>query len=502
MEERLNNAIIEREERNAEQALNIVKAYDLGSRYEISKREDYYYYPLKLVITIEVTVYMDSHDRLDKCKEELESTLIDGKKYIYVRTKWIPYEIGHIVTIEEKTEELTKINNFNGVILLLFCQEGKTIPDTVKTVFDVLIKRQNDWVGKVQLYYDEYWNTDYGVPVYEIENYIKFIESAVTEQFGLKELENEFKWHGGLYIYYKKKFIHEGFSENFEENIDNLLNNKKTDFREYLVDKKPYDEYKNNKSIIMNFLYQVKDLIADDNLYDHNENPISLTFFSTLSDLYNKDSYYEKMNIIWYLSFKEKQIALKFLDYKHKLESKIGYKIRSEVYCHFDYRQRGYLGPIEHCLCSICNINEINQTEYMVCYLCSMHDKHFYVCPSCFKYIINEGGRCLHEHPLLYVHPDCVNLLDSIPHFPSVHRYSALDEIEYENYYSCSMCWNRGDNYWYFWKCCNCERFELCSQCFKEYIEDKDNKKREHNRTHCFIRIRKHWSLSNKECYI
>ena len=214
MEERLNNAIIEREERNAEQALNIVKAYDLGSRYEISKREDYYYYPLKLVITIEVTVYMDSHDRLDKCKEELESTLIDGKKYIYVRTKYLPYEIGHIVTIEEKTEELTKINNFDGVILLLFCQEGKTIPDTVKTVFDVLIKRQNDWLGKVQLYYDEYWNTDYGVPVYEIENYIKFIESAVTEQFGLKELENEFKWHGGLYIYYKKKFIHEGFSEN------------------------------------------------------------------------------------------------------------------------------------------------------------------------------------------------------------------------------------------------------------------------------------------------
>ena len=38
MEVRLNNVMIEREERNAEQALNIVKAYDLGSRYEISKR--------------------------------------------------------------------------------------------------------------------------------------------------------------------------------------------------------------------------------------------------------------------------------------------------------------------------------------------------------------------------------------------------------------------------------------------------------------------------------
>ena len=81
---------------------------------------------------------------------------------------------------------------------------------------------------------------------------------------------------------------------------------------------------------MLNFLYQVKDLISEDNLYDRGENPISFTFYYTLSDLYDKDSYYEKMNIILSLSFKEKQIALKFLDYKHNLESKIGFKIKSQ----------------------------------------------------------------------------------------------------------------------------------------------------------------------------
>ena len=86
------------------------------------------------------------------------------------------------------------------MILLLFCEDGNTLP--VRKVFDVLVKRQYDWLGKVKLYYNEYWYTDYCTPV---SNYIKnmnfLINNSVKEQFGLKKFEEEFNWHGFLFIY-------------------------------------------------------------------------------------------------------------------------------------------------------------------------------------------------------------------------------------------------------------------------------------------------------------
>ena len=152
-----------------------------------------------------------------------------------------------------------------------------------------------------------------------------------------------------------------------------------------------------------------------------------------------------------------------------------------------DYRKTAYLYPKQNIKCSLCLTNQITkEEEYIVCYLCSTKKKNFYLCSSCTKFVVNENGQTIHEHPLLLVQKGAIQLVKKMSQFKAIQYYSP-DNNERLNCRSCQ----RAIDY-YYWTCGYCGYLCLCPRCFRKIRKSKRDLV---EKGHPYIRVRKGWTL-------
>ena len=278
----------------------------------------------------------------------------------------------------------------------------------------------------------------------------------------------------------------------FDTGINNLIEGKK--FEVNIQNQVGDDKIKEEKDKIFKNIFSALDKIEafKEEFSDDLDKLTSLSMRGTY--IFNYDvRKIEKDKILLFTKFLNLEdksytrILLK--DFKEESEEEI-----DEIYFECEYEIKGELivSDNKEEKCVICQNNfNMKENNFYCCFICNIKNKNIYICENCFKNEKNCIVNPIHEHPIMFVPKNGVEL---------VRKNNKMKcDGEYRDYFNLDEdCENCEKNITDFcWQCVECN-FHLCNSCFKKSLEDEKFALKHHKKEHSFYRKIKGWRIYGK----
>jgi len=278
----------------------------------------------------------------------------------------------------------------------------------------------------------------------------------------------------------------------FDTGINNLIDGK--NFEVNIQNQVGDEELKEEKDKIFKNIFSALDKIEEfkEESSDDLDKLVSLSMRGTYTFNYDIRKI-EKDKVLLFTTFlnlEDKSYTNALLkDFKEETEEEI-----DEIYFECNYEIKGELivSDNKEEKCVICQNNfNIKENNFYFCFICNIKNKNIYICENCFKNEKNCIDNAIHEHPIMFVPKNGVELIRK--------NKEIYCEGECRDYFNLDEdCENCDKNITDFcWQCAEC-KFHLCNSCFKKSLEDENFTLKQHKKEHSFYRKVKGWRIYGK----
>ena len=442
---------------------------------------------------------------LGETNSELEKELFTNKikefnsDNIYNELKFIkenPFDYTIKCQDLKKNPVSISLNNDKINIIYVFCLYIKENDKYFNNVIKILEENKEKWKDKIRFIAIHFHEIEEKKLEWVFKKNLDFFEIYYLDNGVMDEFPRHFNINHVPFIFMidkENKMKFKNYETNlyfkFNTGIDNIIEGRNFEIN---IQKQTEDEdLKKEKEIIFENIFsslEIFEKIKTEDLKTLN----SLTMRGSYIFHYDVRKIERKKITLFtkFLNLNNKNFVNNFLkDLKWEYEEEI-----DEIYfsCEYEIKGKKIISDKKEEKCVICRNNFIlNENNFYCCFACNFKKKQIYICENCIKTEKNCLENPIHEHPILFVPKNGVELIRE--------KNNLYCEVEEADYYDlneiCVYCDKDINDFC--WECVECN-FYLCNSCFKKSLEDENFSLDNHEKEHSFYRCMKNWRMYQK----